>query len=130
MKDLINYDMALAALHKAVKDRGVNFKYPDDWRAPDVGMGYGGCMYSNEAGEPLCIVGYALHSIDPDLMPDEYDTSSASAVLDMLADKIKPDEHRAIEALYRAAQMEQDCGATWGDAVRIATDRVKSLGLR
>jgi hypothetical protein len=96
-----------AAMEQAVKDRGEDFVYPDEWN----GAG-GTCRYQLEDGTPACIVGYALHLIDPALVPGPENYSSADALLVNLGAPVD------VANAARTAQFAQDFNQTWGEALQ------------
>lgn len=110
---------AMSALDRAVEERGRDYRYPMDKRSL-VDKGSDGCHYSDHDGTPLCIVGLALHYLDPELVPTVNCIASASAVISDLSDRFEPDDLYAIRKAYAAAQSDQDTGAHWGYAVERA----------
>lgn len=106
-------DQFTAAIRKAVEIRGADYLYPTpefiernpeyaDWRTAG-----NHCKYQ-AAGEPACLIGLALHLIDPELVPDEHSFQDADSVLEELG--FDPGVARA--AL--TAQTLQDEGESWG----------------
>lgn len=115
-----------AAMIAAVQERGAHYTYPtarksattdhyglgmytaDDYHGPA-----GDCKYSTPDGTPACIIGLALHKIDPDLVPSYSDPNPpARAVLAPFG--VGP----LVRAAADAAQRTQDTGGSWGMALR------------
>lgn len=116
-----------AAMIAAVQERGAHYTYPapssvattnhqsfpvygtkiDAYHGP-----MGECKYSTPDGTPACIIGLALHKIDPDLVPSYSNSGPARAVL---AGFGLGDE---VQAAADAAQRTQDTGGSWGMALR------------
>lgn len=106
------------AMHEAVAERGENWVYPSlpeeeereglatEWRSES-----GLCRYSKSNGEPACIIGLALHKIDPSLVPPANNFNSASTVL---SGKGLP---RSVTFAAQHAQAAQDSGRPWGQAL-------------
>jgi len=113
-----------AAMEAAVAERGADWTYPeptpktpgyagfqaDDWHSGN----WGACVYSTPDGTPACIIGLALHKIDPALVP-EWDTVAPAT--SVLRDAGVTDYLLRVAA--RAAQREQDSGKTWGEALAV-----------
>lgn len=106
------------AMHEAVAERGEDWVYPrktpneqrndieTEWRDR-----FGVCRYQKPSGEPACIIGLALHKIDPSLVPDSNTFRSASAVLGALG------APESVQFAARRAQAAQDTGRSWGRAL-------------
>lgn len=114
-----------AAMIAAVQERGAHYTYPTARKSAttnhygfvmytaDSYHGTGGeCKYSTPDGTPACIIGLALHKIDPDLVPNYSNSDPARAVLAAfgLGDEV--------QAAADAAQRTQDLGGSWGMALR------------
>lgn len=100
-----------AAIEKAVADKGADYVYnPRHDRT---------CVYT-EDGEPSCIVGTALVNLGFEPNP-KWDTAPRSGVFeDTAADTILPhffDIPGDVVLAARKAQIEQDNGGTWGQAL-------------
>lgn len=99
------------ALRSAVAERGEDYVYPSAEENPEWhDGGFGLCLYQTHDGEPACIIGLALHKIDPDLVPSAYDTQGAYYVLEGYG---IPEN---VRAAAHGAQAAQDNGETWGQA--------------
>ncbi len=109
-----------AAMKAAVLKRGAEYVYPDNLKfAQPSAIGGGStqtCMYSNAAGEPLCLIGAALFELDPKLLPDSNLVESASSVLVDLGVSDGTKGWRLLSAAD-AAQNAQDTGLSWGTAL-------------
>lgn len=124
----------IEAMHAAVEERGRDFIYPkpeydavrahgyvtDDWHVPQTAV----CVYALPTGEPGCLIGMALHKIDPTFVPS-YDDSAAmdedmdaDSVLTRLGDEGKLVLSLGVKQAARMAQQKQDGGLTWGTAIQ------------
>lgn len=99
-----------AAMRAAVEDRGAGFIYPAD--DPEW-VGTNGCRYRTTTGQPACIVGLALSKLGLLNAPEVGEYLSAIAVLRELGFG----EQTAKAA--NEAQMKQDEGAPWGEALAV-----------
>lgn len=111
-----------AALKKALEAKGEDYVYP---------QADGNCVYSLE-GEPSCIVGHVLHTLDPEMFKrvaeferdydqNRGDTSFGAMVLGMDL-PFEAEQRRALQGV----QAYQDAGHTWGNSV--ATEWMAVLG--
>ena len=101
----------IAAMRKAVAERGEDFVYPDEWRkASEDGES---CMYVHE-GKPACLIGLAVYIATGELVPDAYEGAMADEVI---GDRMPGVSDRARKAAFEA-QATQDDGFTWGEALR------------
>lgn len=119
----------IEAVRASVAERGAAWVYPpavplygdtykeDEWHYGE----WGACVYSKGDGTPACIIGLALSKIDPALVPVYGDTRNASAVLSHLP--LKLSEGAILAARY--AQMTQDEGDSWGEALKAFEDRLR-----
>lgn len=119
----ITKNKALDAMRKAVESESPDFIYGSRY--------VNGCFYVSR-GEPACIVGRALHSLG---VPIE--TLSAMDVgmdgtithpdtVQVLRDAgFLPTESALV--VMRTAQMEQDAGSSWGEAMAAALDESERL---
>lgn len=109
-----------AALQKAVEDRGEGWVYPDnaEWRAPNhIGETYA-CLYVKADGLPACLIGYAVHAIDPEGFAHKM--GGREKPLIVRADQFLHLFGVKDEGLMGAAmdaQDAQDQGYSWGEAV-------------
>ncbi len=101
----ITDEQFIAAMREAVKVRGEDFVYPDEWRED----GYGACHYTVN-GEGACIVGKALEIAAGE--PYEGDNGGAYVVLS----EVFGLSEKVAEAA-RNAQVVQDNSRTWGEAL-------------
>lgn len=111
-----------AALSKALEANGDDYVYP---------QAEGACVYSLE-GEPSCIVGHVLHTLDPEMFKKveeferDYDQNggdtSFGAMVAKLGLPFETEQRRALQNV----QVQQDMGHTWGYSV--ATEWVAALG--
>ena len=108
---MITEEQFTKAMREAVAERGPDFVYPEEWRNEN-----GSCRYSLEDGSPACLIGLALHKIDPDLVPGVENFQSADVVVDFAGAPMD------VAQAARDAQYIQDHDGTWGDALRIYED--------
>lgn len=94
------------AMEQAVAERGRDYLYPEDDKQGSV------CQYKTKNGKPSCIIGAALHILNPDFVPARGSSLPASAVLTELG----VDDDRLLHAA-QTAQSEQDQDMTWGFAL-------------
>lgn len=104
-----------AAITKAVEARGQDYHYPFEEKlfseqGPEFGAS---CQYKREDGSPSCIIGYALHLINPELVPERGEPIAASDLLNRLG-VVDSYLMKAAEA----AQYDQDNGTSWGRALQ------------
>jgi hypothetical protein len=104
-----------AAMRAAVAERGADYVFPgfedevsraEGWR-DEAGM----CQYRNSADEPACLIGLALHKIDPALVPPHGAVKGADLVLGELGAPY------ALQIAASEAQDTQDGGQPWGLAL-------------
>lgn len=113
----------MAAIRKAVGIRGEDYVYPSKEEHPEYWLNTYldntdssdnlSCRYRLKDGTPACIVGLALHEIDPALVPASSQVANASIILRDIG--FSPEVRRPA----RAAQSAQDGGASWGEALRV-----------
>lgn len=108
----------IQAMRDAVAERGKNYVYPeavpngvnyfkrDDYHNPG-----GVCMYSTPDGTPACIIGLALDKMG-EPVPEYGNMVGADCVLEYL---VSPYVCNAA----RQAQLIQDKGGTWGEALAV-----------
>ena len=105
----------LTLLKRAVDKRGEDYVYPYHQR-------YGGlCCYSY-AGEPSCIIGEVIHSIDPDMLPSEDLIVGARPLLVRLGVT-----NEIVLIAAGKAQSLQDNDCPWGEAYEGAVKCVNNL---
>ena len=105
------------AMREAVAERGAGFVYPEQgselakqgWRSGGVT-----CVYALPSGEPGCLIGLALHKIDPELL--ESVRSSLVPAQQVLQHMLGVQDY-ALAYAAREAQEAQDSGKTWGEAL-------------
>lgn len=83
----------------------------------------GECTYTTPAGEPSCLIGQVIFRLDPDALKEinreewndqeEFVTSPTVCGLDWAYDQLSDQERNVL----RAAQVVQDQGGTWGEAL-------------
>lgn len=100
---MITEQEMIAALEKAVEERGDKYIYPDKLKTHD-----GFCRYRLDDGTPGCIVGLAMSYLSPQTNLEE--GKSVFYTLAQVADDY------AIWVASRA-QRKQDRGHTWGEAL-------------
>lgn len=118
---MFTYDEFMAAMEAAVEDRGADWVYPraseaaamngnaeDDWH-----FAYGECKYSLPDGSPACIIGEVLFRLDPTMLPGPDVLDSASGVLEWE----RFEDFERVAKAADAAQLAQDSGAPWGEAL-------------
>lgn len=130
-KEMITVEKAREALVKVIEANGFDYIYaaPEDMD--------GNCMY-NVDGKPSCLVGHAIHNIDPELF-DDLSTEEANRILPAgthesagkstsirSMDNINID-YTARQAL-QAAQSAQDAGDSWGVALNYFDRTVAEFG--
>lgn len=125
-------------LHRAVAEKGFEYRDPNSPTAGGMG-----CKYSDDSGNPLCIVGHVLHYAGVDLekadltgsvdtiidLPREYSCETGSVPTGangVLWQGGGQDIEFTVDAyrLLEIAQSEQDGGTFWGPAVEIADKAV------
>jgi hypothetical protein len=119
---MITRSKAIAALEEAVAEKGEDYVY----RTDNPG---GQCYYSVD-GEPSCIVGHVFAKLDQELFRDVADwearyhqSMSVRTVRTRWPSRM---DYDALEALSMA-QVYQDAGRTWGQAVKAATSVVETV---
>jgi len=98
----ITVESLTAAMREAVAERGEDWVYPDYWRDP-----FGGCQYFRD-GEPACLFGLALHKLGY-AAEDVQEGVSVGNFLPLTADELI--------GAAEDAQMYQDSGSSWGQAL-------------
>lgn len=110
----IDRKTALEVLEKVVETYGTETKYAD--RDMEFSQEQESCRYVNELGAPMCLIGVAL--VDYwDVEPESLIRVNEQAVHDA-ADEIEDlyfDEDAV--TVLGAAQVSQDQGRTWGEAL-------------
>lgn len=108
---------ALALLKKQVKKNGEDFIYSK------VNDGYGnpGCVYFDpRTKSPSCIVGHVLADLGVTFDElDSYDLNSDTDVASLVVEEFLAISPATMKVLA-AAQVAQDTGRTWGDALKEA----------
>ena len=109
---MITLQQMREAIKAAVEERGEDFIYPrdnEDWMINGV------CRYRLEDGTPACIVGLAMSKIDPSIvLPEEQDAFDAlEGIAETEAQRYAND-----------VQGRQDCGDSWGRALRCVEGNV------
>jgi hypothetical protein len=102
------------AMRAAVAERGENWVYPaNDQVAHDTGWrdGRGFCQYTTADGEPGCLIGLALHKIDPSIVPAYGSLMGADLTLKAFG------LPHSVQVAAQSAQSAQDDGETWGEAL-------------
>lgn len=115
----------IAAIRKAVEIRGEDYVYPSKEEHPEYYIGIGAspsCRYQLDDGTPACIVGLALHQIDPGLVPEPGSTTLAGGVLRQIGFS------RKVSEAATTAQLMQDDDASWGSALEAFEDEIGVRG--
>jgi hypothetical protein len=102
------------AMRAAVAERGEDWVYPaNDQVAYDTGWrdSSGLCQYTTLDGEPGCIIGLALHKIDPSIVPAYGTWAGASLILRGFG------LPGSVLIAAQVAQAAQDNGKSWGEAL-------------
>lgn len=107
---VITLEMAVEALDYAVQLRGEDYVYPEEWRDEN---NLGGCQYVVN-GKPACIVGVALDYLGVALQDQN---GAAHSLPDIWGLDVVDYEHFRVGDLLWQAQVVQDSGETWGEAV-------------
>ena len=101
----------IAAMRKAVAERGEDFVYPDEWR--EASEDRESCMYVHK-GKPACLIGLAVYIATGKLVPDDLEGSTAGFVVRSCVPGVSDVVGRAAFK----AQAAQDVGETWGQALK------------
>lgn len=105
-----------AALEKAVAERGADWVYPADWKGsgdPDYASSGPTCQYV-WGDQPGCIIGYTLHELGTELAElRKFEFSGAYQVVSIAL----PEVSQRVLLAAMEAQMQQDAGKTWGEAL-------------
>jgi hypothetical protein len=120
MATTIDTAKVLSLLHDAVKLKGADYKYNTDET----------CVYKNPDGTPSCIVGHVFSSLGLEI-PEQYNTNSIRFLSSSHYDHDRayitiPTVSREVEFTVGAfealeqAQLKQDAGVAWGEAVEYA----------
>ena len=97
----------LHTLRQVVAEKGTNYVYPES----DITDS--GCRYRVD-GRPSCLIGHALDRLGH-VVPPELEAKSAAFVLDRLGVS-----QAAVGRVADMAQLVQDEGHTWGEALETA----------
>lgn len=128
-KPTIDAERALSLMERAVEKMGVDYTYP----AGDPDGSINTCVYVRD-GEPSCLVGHALFiaGIDIDALAD-LDTYSETDVSTLARGNEEVGQEPVLPRLavlsgdavevFQTAQMDQDQGRTWGEALSHARRR-------
>ena len=109
--EVIDTEDAIKLLEECVAERGEDFVYPQEWKTDLV------CKYSVEQdGEqtPACIVGLAIYRLTNEIV------SSGLAANVVLRDYFPGRFTKSAIMLMETAQLKQDNGFTWREAVDAA----------
>ena len=101
----------IAAMRKAVAERGEDFVYPDEWRKASEDKQ--SCLYVHE-DKPACLIGLAVYIATGKLVPDGYEGSIAGVVVKSCVPGVSD---IVVHAAFKA-QAAQDVGETWGQALK------------
>jgi hypothetical protein len=106
------------ALHQAVKQRGEEFVYPEDWKWTDAND-YAICQYYLTGVGPACLIGVALDKLGVDVseleLKDETHVSGMDA--DQVLKRLGVKDQGLIDAAS-IAQRRQDTHVSWGESAR------------
>lgn len=123
----------LEAMAKAVEARGEDYKYIYPkvktsvyWDEVKLELS-DSCLYVDpNDGTPSCIVGHAIHTLDPEafqhLAEAERESPDTQVALRLLEEGFLPGDFWTEEAaqVAQAAQSAQDFQLAWGEALRLA----------
>lgn len=124
---MLTTEAAIAAIELAVETMGAEYVY--DSNSVD------GCRYTNSDGTPSCLVGWVIAEALPDTFKEirkeesEHGSWRADAMFDVDSSpwsgacplKVSTDNPALGKALG-AAQMVQDTGGDWGEALAVFRD--------
>lgn len=113
----LNEQNVAEALREAVRKRGADFVYPEEWT-----NSLGNCEYVVN-GEPACIVGEVLHSLGVPLSRLKPNNSVANKLFQLEHAGVLVYTQGAMRVL-RVAQRVQDAGLPWGVTVKKALKAV------
>lgn len=113
---------ALEALDNAVKDRGEDFVYPEEWKTK-----LGSCMYFHGSC-PACIVGHVLHQWGLKHDTIAYGEHSTLGEAEAPLGGLNTFLSEGVLEVLTAAQIAQDEDTPWGEAVRQAHESAATLG--
>ena len=108
---MITQEQFTDAMERAVEKRGESWRYP---RPDDAPRGfYNGNMptYQDKNGTPTCLIGMAMRLLGM-YVPPFYESPSCLSIL------VGPMDSETTFAA-RAAQIHQDAGHPWGEALRV-----------
>lgn len=116
---MIDKAKALELLAVAVKERGEDYEYDRG----DEERGYLRCTYERD-GKPSCLVGLALTHAGVTLdQLREMDAAEHPLFADLhSADLLPVEVADDAVSVFSVAQTSQDCGDTWGEALRFARE--------
>jgi len=101
-----------AAMEQAGAERGEDYVYPDEWRDE-----HGACQYAVASPQgpytAACLIGRAIEIVTGELVPGEFEGEGA---LSVLRDCYGAEDER-LRAAAMEAQVVQDAGGTWGEAL-------------
>lgn len=112
-------DQVLDAAREAVNEKGSEYIYPGAGSA---------CFYATYNEKPSCIVGHVIFKLDPEafatIATAEREGGESKAATDLEYSDWLPDNFWTADAAtaMQYAQVAQDEGATWGDALAAAED--------
>ena len=96
------FDDVAKVLREVVAERP-DYVYPHDY-----------CVYRDEDGSPSCLIGHVIQRLDPDYFASISEQGNGATVRGLSwTDRFSVAEVRAL----RAAQMIQDTGQTWAEAL-------------
>lgn len=114
-------EQVVEAAAKVVAERGADWVYPKE-RGSEWLLENEYCRYALPDGSPACIVGAIFHELgiknDPDYQGGVRNYVSALGILDSFDDK-------TVDSL-NDAQIEQDTGTAWGEAIVEAFPELKN----
>jgi hypothetical protein len=111
----LNYKEAVELLNRAVAEKGEDFVYPANRSDPNTPA----CVYFAE-GAPSCIIGHVLAYKGVPAEKMEGDPINAAPVVSL---HIAQDDSTA--CLLIDAQINQDAGIPWGEAVALAVQHLQ-----
>lgn len=127
----ISFSQALDLAQMAVADKGEDYIYQRPYFIstpihPSIREGGGTalCAYYDADGDPSCIVGHILHAMGVQLDPRH--TANFSSVLELTMRRVISLDPKT-KLFLTELQNHQDCGYSWGDALRFAQARAEQV---
>jgi hypothetical protein len=112
----LTYKNSVELLHRAVRERGEGFVYPQEWTRRVNEKGSFTCQYVHPDGTcPGCIIGYVLylHGVPLDILK----LHEGENAVDLLENLNIIREEDLVDYLLTRVQVNQDGGLSWKKAV-------------